>query len=386
MSEADTAGSGAFVGRDGRSAPGTHPAVSRRFAALPKAHLHVHLEAAMRESTLREWCAEDGLPVPPLVEYPDFTEFLDAYGVLIALLRTPDRIERLLDEVVADAAAQGVVALEFATIPERSAAFAGGGGAGGGTAARGTAADGTAARATAGGGTAARATTADAALECILAAAADAGRRHGVWTGAIVSIDRGAGPEHALESARLAARWADRGVVALGLVADERGNPVAGAAEAFAVARDAGLAVVPHAGELAGPEEVRSAVELGASRIQHGVRAEEDPAVVELLAESGVCLDVCPTSNVVLGVSPSLAEHPLPHLLGAGVRCSLGADDPVLFGTDVADEYVRAHESMGLPESALVGVARASVECSFAPAEVRRAALAGIDAWERGTP
>lgn len=316
----------------------------RHFAALPKAHLHVHLEAAVRESTLRRWCAEDGVQVPPLVEFPDFTAFLDAYALLIALLHTPERVTQLLDEVVADAAAQGVVALEFATIPERSAAFA----------------------------------DADEALAFLLDAAADAGRRHGVWTGAIVSIDRGAGPEHALESARLAARFADRGVVALGLVADERGNPVAGAAEAFAIARATGLGVVPHAGELAGPAEVRSALDLGVDRIQHGVRAVEDPAVVRALAASGVCLDVCPSSNVTLGVYPTLEKHPLAQLLAAGVRCSLAADDPVLFGVNVVDEYVIAHEQLGVPYDHLVACARASLEASFAPEPVTREALARL--------
>lgn len=318
-----------------------------RFTALPKAHLHVHLEAAMREATLRQWCAEDGIEVPPLVEYADFTAFLGAYGLLIDLLHTPERVGRLLDEVVADAAAQGVVALEFASIPEKAVAFG----------------------------------SAEEALEFILPAASDAGRRHGVWTGSIVSIDRGAGREHALEAARLAARFADRGVVAVGLVADERGNPVADAAGAFAIARDAGLGVVPHAGELAGPDEVRSAIELGVDRIQHGVRAVEDPRVLELLAERGTCLDVCPTSNVVLDVYPSLEEHPLPRLLEAGVRCSLGADDPLLFGVDVVDEYVAAHERMGVSVARLVGVARASIESSFAPDDVKRDALARIEAW-----
>jgi len=318
-----------------------------RFTALPKAHLHVHLEAAMREATLRQWCAEDGIEEPPLVEYADFTAFLGAYGLLIDLLHTPERVGRLLDEVVADAAAQGVVALEFASIPEKAVAFG----------------------------------SAEEALEFILPAAADAGRRHGVWTGSIVSIDRGAGREHALEAARLAARFADRGVVAVGLVADERGNPVADAAGAFAIARDAGLGVVPHAGELAGPDEVRSAIELGVDRIQHGVRAVEDPRVLELLAERGTCLDVCPTSNVVLDVYPSLEEHPLPRLLEAGVRCSLGADDPLLFGVDVVDEYVAAHERMGVSVARLVGVARASIESSFAPDDVKRDALARIEAW-----
>ena len=317
----------------------------RRFTALPKAHLHVHLEAAMREATLRQWCAEDARAMPPLVNYPDFTQFLDAYGLLIELLRTPERVERLMDEVVADAAAQGVVALEFASIPEKAVAF----------------------------------DSAEEALEFSVAAAAEAGRRHGVWTGAIVSIDRGAGPDHALEAARLAARFADRGVVAVGLVADERDSPVAAAAEAFAIARDAGLGVVPHAGELAGPEEVRSAIDLGVNRIQHGVRAVDDPQVLELLAESGTCLDVCPTSNVVLGVYPALEEHPLPRLLEAGVRCSLGADDPLLFGVDVVDEYVAAHERMGISESQLVHVARTSIESSFAPDQVKREALARLE-------
>src|SRR5699024_1302384 len=209
----------------------------------------------------------------------------------------------------------------------------------------------------------------------------DAGRRPGVWTGSIVSIDRGAGPEHALEAARLAARFADRGVVAVGLVADERGDPVADAAGALAIARDAGLGVVPQAGALAGPDEVRSAIELGVDRIQHGVRAVEDPRVLELLAERGTCLDVCPTSNVVLDVYPSLEEHPLPRLLEAGVRCSLGADDPLLFGVDVVDEYVAAHERMGVSVARLVGVARASIESSFAPDDVKRDALARIEAW-----
>ncbi|WP_295648075.1 adenosine deaminase [uncultured Dietzia sp.] len=314
------------------------------YVALPKAHLHVHLEAAMRETTLRQWCAEDGIAVPPLVEFSDFTRFLDAYGVLIELLHTPERVGRLLDEVVADAAAQGVVALEYASIPEKSAAFA----------------------------------TAEEAMEFILPAAAEAGRRHGVWTGAILSIDRGAGPDHALAGARLAARFADRGVVAVGLVNDERDSSVTAAAEAFAIARDAGLGVVPHVGELAGPEEVRAAVELGVDRIQHGVRAVEDPWVLDLLAETGTCLDVCPTSNVILGVYPSLEQHPLPTLLEAGVRCSIGADDPLLFGVDVVDEYVLAEERMGIASAHLAECARSSVEASFAPDEIKRDALARL--------
>ena len=126
---------------------------------------------------------------------------------------------------------------------------------------------------------------------------------------------------------------------------------------------------------------MRSAIELGVDRIQHGVRAVEDPRVLELLAERGTCLDVCPTSNVVLDVYPSLEEHPLPRLLEAGVRCSLGADDPLLFGSRLADQYVAARDVHGLGAAELGDLARASFTASRAPQEVREAAERGISAW-----
>ena len=113
-------------------------------------------------------------------------------------------------------------------------------------------------------------------------------------------------------------------------------------------------------------------------RIQHGVRAVEDPAVVELLVERGICLDVCPTSNVTLGVYTSLERHPLATLLEAGVRCSIGADDPLLFGVDVVDEYALAEERIRVSPERLVECARTSIEASFAPEEVKRGALARL--------
>jgi adenosine deaminase len=172
------------------------------------------------------------------------------------------------------------------------------------------------------------------------------------------------------------------GVVGLGLADDEtRGNAEL-FAEAFAVARDAGLIRAPHAGEHGGPDSVRNALDvLGAQRIEHGVRAAEDPALLRRLADAGVTLDVCPTSNVVLRVVPSLAEHPLPRLLEAGIPLSLNADDPLFFGSGILAEYELGRQSFGLDDPTLAHIARCSISASGAPETLKSEALARIDRW-----
>ncbi|HZQ56781.1 MAG TPA: hypothetical protein VFA84_02025, partial [Acidimicrobiales bacterium] len=151
----------------------------------------------------------------------------------------------------------------------------------------------------------------------------------------------------------------------------------------FAMAKEAGLLSCPHAGELDGPASIIGALDaLGADRIQHGIRCLEDAALVERLAAAGTCLDVCPTSNAYLKVVPSLAEHPLPRLLAAGIRCSLNADDPLFFGgVGLLAEYEVARDQLGLSDADLAGIARASIDASGAPADVKASANAGIDAW-----
>ena len=163
---------------------------------------------------------------------------------------------------------------------------------------------------------------------------------------------------------------------------DEVGHPPEDFAEPFAVARDAGLLSCPHAGELEGPASIWGALDaLGADRIQHGVRAVEDPALMDRLASSGVCLDVCPTSNDCLRVVPSVEEHPLRQLLDAGIRCSLNADDPLFFGASLLEEYELCRGRMGLSDEQLAAVARASIDSSGAPAELKTSAGAAIDSW-----
>lgn len=321
----------------------------RPLATLPKAHLHLHLEGGMRPTTLAELADRAGLEVPPIRGYGSFTAFADMYHAACEVLRTPEDFARLVHEVVADAGEAGAAWIEPALWaplhadrlgPEREV------------------------------------------LELALDAGRAAEAATGVGVGWIVAADRTRPVEEAVAQARLAAEYAGRGVVGFGLANDEAAFPPEPFAPAFAIAREAGLLPVPHAGELAGPESVRGALDaLHARRLGHGVRAVEDPDLVARLAREQVCLDVCPTSNLLLAVVADLAEHPLPRLLRAGVPCSINADDPLLFGSGLLEEYTVARDGMGLDDGQLAVVAASSIRHSGAPSERRAAALAGIDAW-----
>jgi aminodeoxyfutalosine deaminase len=162
-------------------------------------------------------------------------------------------------------------------------------------------------------------------------------------------------------------------LVGFGLGGPEAGVRRADYRDEFAAARAAGLHSVPHAGESVGPDEVWAAVDvLGAERIGHGIAAAADPRLLDRLCEDRITLEVCPSSNVATGVVPSLAAHPLPGLLAAGVPVILGSDDPPMFGTTLLDEFRRARDHLGLTAAQLRAVARASIDASFAPAAVRR--------------
>lgn len=324
--------------------------MTRDLALLPKGHLHLHFEASMRPATLRDLAAEAGEPVPSWADFADFTDFEAAYGDVLRLIRRPEQLERVMTEMADDAKADGVVYIEVTLAPVLHAALF----------------DGSAA----------------AALAFLLAAAQREEERTGVVIRAMIASARTMSVEQAVEDARLAAEHADRGVVAFGLHADERGFPAAPFVDAFRIAREAGLLITPHAGELVGPESVREAVEvLQADRILHGIRVIEDPELTAQVARLGVCLDVCPSSNVVLHVVPDLERHPLPALLAAGVTCSINADDPVQFGPNVGEEYELARTRLGLTDEQLAGCARASITASGAPEAVKARALAGIEAW-----
>lgn len=316
---------------------------------LPKAHLHVHLEGAMRPTTLAELAAAYGVEVPPVRGFGSFAAFAGMYVAATTVLRHPDDLARIVFEVVEDAALDGATWVEPALYLPRHTERHG---------------------------------PAEAVLEMMLDLLASSAKQLGVGAGLMLAADRTVDPAEAVEQAELAAAYAGRGVVAFGLANDEALFPPEPFAAAFAVAREAGLLSTPHAGELDGPRSIIGALDaLGADRIQHGVRAVEDRDLVARLADSGVCLDVCPTSNLALGVVASIDVHPLPALLDAGVRCSVNGDDPLLFGPGLLSEYELCRDALGFGDARLAHVARCSIEASGAPDDLKRESLAGIDAW-----
>lgn len=323
----------------------------RDLSALPKAHLHIHLEGAMRPETLEELAAESGREVPPIRGFQGFAAFAGMYVAACEVLDREARLRRVVSEVVEDAAADGVVWIEPAFYAPRYAPVFG---------------------------------SARAATEIVLDELAVSGRRFGVGTGLIVAADRTVDPAEAREQAELAVALADSGVVGFGLANDETYWPPEPFAEAFRVARHAGLLCVPHGGELLGPESVAGCIDAcGADRVMHGVRAVEDPELVKRIAALGICLDVCPTSNLALSVVDRLEDHPLPQLLEAGVMCSINADDPLLFGPGIADEYQICRDHLGLDDDALARIAIWSLEASAAPAELIDGHSAAIGEWRR---
>lgn len=327
------------------------PAAPRRdLDGLPVAHLHLHLEGSMRPATLAEMAAGYGVPVPQTRGYGSFAAFAGLYVAATEVLRTQDDLRRVVREVVEDSAADGAAWVEPQFFPPYYEGRLG--------------------------------TVAE-----IIGMVADEGRstadRLGVGFGLMVAADRTRDPADGEALATACAEAGTGQVVSFGLANDEATGPAAPFARTFAIAREAGMVSAPHAGELAGPASVRSALDdLGARRIGHGVRAAEDPALVARLAQEQVCLDVCPTSNVMLSVVPSLDVHPLKALLEAGVPCSIGGDDSLLFGPGLGQELRTARDVLGLSDDQLATVARSGLRAAaHAPAALVDDALARVDAW-----
>jgi adenosine deaminase len=334
--------------------------MARPLRALPKAHLHLHFTGAMRHPTLVELAAAHnvGLPEalsadwPPRLSGTDergWFRFQRLYDIARSVLRTPADVHRLLAETAADEAADGSGWLEIQVDPSGYAGRFGG---------------------------------LTPVVEVVLDAARAASQSSGVGIGVIIAANRTKHPLEARTLARLAAQYVGRGVVGFGLSNDERRGAAPAFAPAFRIAARAGLLLAPHGGELAGPDSVRACVEdLGAHRIGHGVAAAADPDLTKRLAEAGITCEVCPASNVALGVAEGPAGVPLRTLLAQGVPVALGADDPLLFGSRLTAQYEIARHVHGLSDAELAELARMSVRASAAPPGVAAHLLAGIDAW-----
>jgi len=308
------------------------------------ARMHrIALPAALTE----EW--------PPQLSTADergWFRFQRLYDLARSVLRTPEDLYRLMREIAEDERAEGSGWLELQADPSGFAAMYGG---------------------------------ITAFTELLIDAAAKAARAAEIGIGIIIAANRTRHPMDARMIARLAAQYAGQGVVGFGLSNDERRGPAGEFAPAFRIADRAGLMLAPHAGELVGPPSVVAALDLlHANRLGHGVRSVEDPRLVERLAAESITCEVCPSSNVALGVAPDQESVPIRTLFEAGVPIALGADDPVLFGRRLVRQYEIARDVHGFSPDELAELARQSVLSSAAPPDTCARLLTAIDAWLAG--
>jgi adenosine deaminase len=333
---------------------------ARELRSLPKAHLHLHFTGSMRHSTLLELATRDGINLPealvedwpPTLSAADekgWFRFQRLYDVARSVLRTEDDVRRLVCEAAEDDVADGSRWLEIQVDP---------------------------------GGYAARFGGITAFTDLVLDAVRDASAHTGLGMAVVIAANRTKHPLDARTLARLAAQYAGRGVVGFGLSNDERRGRTEDFGPAFAIAERAGLMLTPHGGELLGAHSVRTCLDtLHADRLGHGVRVVEDPALLERVAERGVPLEVCPVSNVALGVYTDLSSVPLPTLLEAGATVALGADDPLLFGSRLTGQYATMRAAHDLTDESLAGLAAMSIRASSAPDDTKSRLLSEVDRW-----
>ncbi|MEA2330047.1 MAG: adenosine deaminase [Thermoleophilaceae bacterium] len=316
---------------------------------IPKAELHVHLEGTAPPDLIRRLAERNGLPVPEGLfdgphrfAYTDFLDFLRAYDRAASVIRTDADYRDVTYEYLAGCARDGAVYVELTASPDHAGLVG---------------------------------LSDELHLDGIARGIDDARRDFGIEGRILISAVRNFGVERALRVARYAAGRPHPYVVGFSMAGDEENFPAGDYAEAFRSAAEAGLGCTVHAGEWAGAESVWAALELPVTRIAHGVRSIEDPALVEELARRGVVLECSPTSNVVLGAFGSYEEHPLPRLVEAGVRVTLGSDDPPYFGASIGGEYAVCTERFGFDDSDLRVITRTAIEASFADENLKKSLI-----------
>jgi adenosine deaminase len=339
---------------------GWHTTDVRELRTLPKAHLHLHLTGSVRPRTVRELAGKYGISLPTeLVNNKfdwgeggrDWSYFQGRYDAARNTIRSAEDLRRIIREAAEDDAADGSRWLELQIDPTTYARHLNG---------------------------------LEPAVEIMLAACQDAARATGIGIVLVLAVSWTASPTCAEDVARVAARHAHRGIVGFGISNDERLGDPDTFVPASRIARDAGLLVVPHAGFYTDHRHVRRCVELlGAHRIGHGITAAANQHTLDFLSRREVTMEICPTSYVPLGVLPTLAQIPVIAFQRAAVPVALGADDPLIFGARLAEQYGIMREVHGLRDAALADLARQSVRASAAPAEVATQLLTDIDKWIR---
>jgi adenosine deaminase len=322
---------------------------------LPKVELHLHLEGAAPPDFIRGLAREKHVDIAGIFDaqgnyaYDGFVDFLRVYEAACTVLRTPRDYHRLTRAVLEQGAADGVIYTEVFLSPD----FCGGGDIGAWR----------------------------DYLAAIAEAAEEAERDLGLVMRAIVTCVRHFGADQARRIALCAAETAGGFLTGFGMAGNENAGRARDFAWAFDCAREAGLRLTAHAGEWAGPQSVRETLEhLRVERIGHGVRAIEDPALVEFLAERGVVLEVCPGSNVALGLYPDFAAHPVARLRERGVKVTLSTDDPPFFHTSNTREYEALARAFGWTEADFRAINRDAAAAAFCDAATRQRLIERLEA------
>lgn len=316
-------------------------------ATLPKVELHCHIEGAAAPDLVRQIAMRNDVALPRSLfdgqgryAWHDFASFLEAYDLASACLRRPEDYRDIMYRYLADCAAEGAIYVEVFSSPDHAAAVGLG--------------------------------YADH-LAGLIEAIDSAKEKLDIVGRIIVTCVRHLGPERAMEVARAVVAEPHPYVVGFGMGGDERRFQLEDFMPAFRLAADAGYGCTVHAGEIGGPESVWEAIDrLPVSRIGHGVRAAEDPRLLDELARRGIVLEVCPGSNLALGLYPNAAAHPLRQLVAAGCRVTLNSDDPPFFGTSIGKEYAEAADVFGFDAKTLLAVTETALEAAFVDAETRQ--------------
>ncbi|CAK7258684.1 MULTISPECIES: adenosine deaminase [unclassified Shinella] len=318
---------------------------------MPKAELHCHIEGAAPPALALSQAQRYGIDTSAFIRdgeyaWEDFTSFVASYDATANLFRTEEDYALLAETYLTGIAEAGAVYSELIVSPDQGDAVGIG---------------------------------ADAYISGLAEGAEQARARTGIETRLLIVGIRHFGPERVMKAAEYAARRPHPLISGFNLAGEERMHRVADFARAFDIARDAGLGITIHAGELSGAFSVRDALDhVRPTRISHGVRAIEDGDLVRRLADEGVVLEVCPGSNIALKVFPDFEHHPLRALHDAGVRVTLNSDDPPFFHTSLAREYEIASSVMGFSDEALLGMTRTAIEAAFVDEPTRQRLLSRL--------
>lgn len=318
-----------------------------------KAELHCHIEGAAAPELVLKQAGKYGADPSPFIRngafvWHDFTSFLAAYDFSASLFRTEDDYARLADHYLSSLARDGAIYSEIFVSPDHAQKSG---------------------------------LTPQAYIEALGEGIQTARAKTGIEGRMIVIGVRHFGVETVESAARFAARCGHPLVSGFGMAGEERFGDLEDYVRAFEIAREAGLGITVHAGELAGWKSVEAALDhIRPARIGHGVRAIENPELVKRITAEGVVLECCPASNIALGLFPEFPAHPFPVLREAGCKVTLNSDDPPYFASTLKREYDIAREHFGLNDKALLGVTRTAIEAAFVDRKTRAALLKKLDA------